>query len=130
MLTTGANNSTGSSTSPTPSVSSDEVSVAKVGLFAALNILIMLFVIIGNIIVLLVLHRQRKQASVKVANMFLANLAVVDLVVGFLLFPFAIITTISGEWIFGQAMCEVNGFLNMAAGTASILTMAVISVDR
>lgn len=114
----------------TPTSSPEKLSEATVGTYATLVILVMFFVIIGNSIVLLVLYRQRKQYNTRIANMFLANLAIVDLAVGVLLFPFSAITVIAGRWIFDQAICEVNGFLNTTAGTASILTMAVISVDR
>ncbi|EDO46038.1 predicted protein, partial [Nematostella vectensis] len=63
-------------------------------------------------------------------NIFLANLAVMDLCIGFLMFPFSVTTVLRGAWVFGDGVCQMNGFTNMAGGTCTILTMAVISVDR
>ena len=97
---------------------------------AAMVIFSMVFVIVGNVIVLLVLYRQRRRPSVRVANMFIGNLAVVDLTMGVLLFPFSVVTIILRRWAFGHAFCQFNGTINMTAGAASILTMAVISIDR
>ena len=62
--------------------------------------------------------------------MFIANLAVVDLSVAVLLFPFSVVTILLRRWAFGEALCQFNGATNMIAGAASILTMAVISFDR
>ena len=100
------------------------------GIFATALLLLNILIISGNITVLLVLYRLRKQAGLRVANMFLANLAVMDLSIGFLLMPFSVVTTIMGEWVFGDAGCQLNGFINMFAGTGSILTMAIIAIDR
>ena len=78
----------------------------------------------------MVLYRLRKQPGLRVANMFLANLAVMDLSIGFLLMPFSVVTVIARQWVFQHAGCQLNGFINMFAGTGSILTMAVIAIDR
>ncbi|KAL9963827.1 hypothetical protein ACROYT_G027376 [Oculina patagonica] len=62
--------------------------------------------------------------------MLIANLAVVDLCIALLLFPFSVVTILLQRWAFGDAVCQFNGATNMTAGAASILTMAVISIDR
>lgn len=90
----------------------------------------MVVVIVGNVTVVLVIYRQRTRPSVRVANMFIANLAVVDLSIGLLLFPFSVVTILLHRWTFGDAVCQFNGAINVIAGAASILTMAVISIDR
>lgn len=105
-------------------------SYSATGPFATLLILVNIWIISGNIIVLMVLYRLRKQPGLRVANMFLSNLAVMDLSIGFLLMPFSVVTIIAGEWVFQNAGCQLNGFINMFAGTGSILTMAVIAIDR
>jgi len=62
--------------------------------------------------------------------MFIANLAVVDLSIALLLFPFSVVTILLQRWALGDAACQFNGATNVTAGAASILTMAVISIDR
>ncbi|XP_031567832.1 visual pigment-like receptor peropsin [Actinia tenebrosa] len=100
------------------------------GVHSSILSLVLLLIIIGNTLVLLVLYRQRKQLNLRVTNMFLANLAVVDLSVGLLILPFSICTVINGGWVFGEPLCQLNGFINMTSGGTSILTMAAISIDR
>lgn len=102
----------------------------KTALHASVIILIMTLIVLGNLMVLIVTFRQRSRPSVRVANMFIANLAVVDLSVAVLLFPFSVVTILLRRWAFGEALCQFNGATNMIAGAASILTMAVISFDR
>jgi len=62
--------------------------------------------------------------------MFIANLAVVELSIALLLFPFSMVTILLQRWALGDAACQFNGATNVTAGAASILTMAVISIDR
>ena len=99
-------------------------------LHATVIILIMVVIIVGNVLVLLVIYRQRTRASSRAANMFIANLAVVDLTIALLLFPFSVVAILQQRWALGDAVCQFNGATNMAAGAASILTMGVISIDR
>lgn len=100
------------------------------GFHSSILSLVMLLIIIGNTLVLLVLYRQRRQVNLRVTNMFLANLAVVDLSIGLLILPFSICVVIKGGWILGEPLCQLNGFINMTSGGTSILTMAAISIDR
>ena len=97
---------------------------------ATVIIFIMVVIIVGNLLVLLVIHRQRTRASSRAANMFIANLAVVDLTIALLLFPFSVATILLQRWALGDAACQFNGATNMTAGAASILTMGAISIDR
>ena len=108
---------------------SDPVNLTSV-LHATVIIFIMVVIIVGNVLVLLVIYRQKTRPSSRVANMFIANLAVVDLSIALLLFPFSVITILLQRWTPGDAACQFNGATNMTAGAASILTMAVISIDR
>ena len=108
---------------------SDPVNLTSV-LHAIVIIFIMIIIIVGNILVLLVIYRQKTRASSRAANMFIANLAVVDLSIALLLFPFSVVTILLQRWALGDAACQFNGATNMTAGAASILTMAVISIDR
>nr|P31356.2 RecName: Full=Rhodopsin [Todarodes pacificus]2Z73_A Chain A, Rhodopsin [unidentified]2Z73_B Chain B, Rhodopsin [unidentified]3AYM_A Chain A, Rhodopsin [Todarodes pacificus]3AYM_B Chain B, Rhodopsin [Todarodes pacificus]3AYN_A Chain A, Rhodopsin [Todarodes pacificus]3AYN_B Chain B, Rhodopsin [Todarodes pacificus]CAA49906.1 rhodopsin [Todarodes pacificus]prf//1907156A rhodopsin [Todarodes pacificus] len=65
------------------------------------------------------------------ANMFIINLAFSDftfsLVNGF---PLMTISCFLKKWIFGFAACKVYGFIGGIFGFMSIMTMAMISIDR
>ena len=110
--------------------SSSHPSSLKTALQATLIIFIMVIVVIGNVIVLLVVYRQRIRPTLRVANMFIGNLALVDLSIGLFLFPFSVVTILLHQWKFGDTLCQFNGAMNVTAGAASILTMAVIGIDR
>lgn len=112
------------------STTTTQSTAAAKGIYTLVLTVVMLLIVVGNIMVLVVLYHQRKRPNLRVTNLFLANLAVVDLSVGLLLFPMSIFTVIKGGWVFGQSLCELNGFINMTSGATSILTLAAISLDR
>lgn len=91
---------------------------------------IMVLDLLGNTLVLCVLYRQRRKLNLRVGNMFLANLSLIDLIMGVLLIPFSIAVAINGRDILNDVACQINGFMNILVGSASIWTLAVISVDR
>ena len=90
----------------------------------------MILTFFGNIIVLSVVYRQRLIRNIQVTNSFLANLAIIDLLMSILVLPFCISINVEHAWIFGDVFCDFNGMFTLHVGSASILTMAAISVDR
>ena len=67
---------------------------------------------------------------------FLTAWTISNLIIAVLYLPFTVITTISGEWIFGnndqqkQAMCQFVGFIFTYSIGLSIHLLALISCDR
>eukprot|EP00794_Sanderia_malayensis_P019021 gene19021-20933_t len=90
----------------------------------------MTMTILGNLLVLVVLFRQRLNRNIRVTNSFLASLAVIDLLMAVLVLPFSISINVETRWVFGKGMCNFNGMVTNFVGSASILTMATISIDR
>ena len=88
----------------------------------------MLCAIIGNFMVIVVVIRHKGMQTR--TNMFLVNLAIADFLVGILLAPFSLTTIIQDEWIFGEAMCHINGFLNNVCFITSIHTLMYISIHK
>lgn len=84
----------------------------------------------GNVLVLAVLHRQKKTANQRVITMFIANLSFIDLMVSLFNMPISLATYLYGRWPFGETFCVVNGFTTMVTGLIGILTMTAIAVDR
>lgn len=86
--------------------------------------------ILGNTFVILVVclnqRLSRKQTSV-----LIVNLALADLMVGVGVMPIASILVVTeGRWIFGRYVCRIWTSLDVICSTASILTLCIISVDR
>ena len=114
----------------TTSVTFFEVTRTQTSFMAFGLALTMALTLTGNIFVLLVLDRQRSIKNSQVTNMFLANLATVDLIMAAFVLPISISVNLKQKWIFGDAFCDFNGMLTVFVGAASILTMAAISIDR
>ncbi|XP_072021255.1 uncharacterized protein [Amphiura filiformis] len=85
--------------------------------------------LIGNICLCWVLFSDEKLRSVP--NKLVLNLAFCGLFNVAANGPFILLTFKSGgKWIFGEVLCQVNGFTTSTYGLASVLTLAVISVNR
>ncbi|XP_060574844.1 melanopsin-like isoform X4 [Ruditapes philippinarum] len=88
----------------------------------------MLCAVFGNLMVIVVVFRHKGMQTR--TNMFLVNLAIADFLVGILLAPFSLTTLISEEWIFGEVMCNINGFMNAVCFITSIHTLMYISIHK
>ena len=107
---------------------SDEVEWVGV-VEAILLALILLAAVLGNALVCAVVYRRRELRRT-VTHIFIMALAVTDIAVALLCMPFSIVTAVTQWWVFGGALCHVNGFLNVFFLLASILTLAAISVYK
>ncbi|GAU98466.1 hypothetical protein RvY_09608-2 [Ramazzottius varieornatus] len=63
-------------------------------------------------------------------NIFLANMAVGDLLVVLISVPFATIPYITPSWPFGVILCKFNAMLQDISIGVSIFTLLILSVDR
>ncbi|XP_062864994.1 neuropeptide Y receptor type 2 [Trichomycterus rosablanca] len=82
----------------------------------------------GNSLVIFVVYKFRNLRTV--TNFFIANLAVADLLVNALCLPFTLMSTLYGEWKFGQAMCYLLPYAQGLAVHVSTITLNVIALDR
>uniref|UniRef100_I6TPU8 Onychopsin n=1 Tax=Euperipatoides rowelli TaxID=49087 RepID=I6TPU8_EUPRO len=64
------------------------------------------------------------------SNLFIINLAFSDFMMMATNFPIYVYNSYQTQWAFGSLVCEIYGFCGAFFGTLSIVTMAVISVDR
>ena len=104
-------------------------SKTKVILESGLIILISLFLFVGNSLTLLVLLLNRRMRTIP--NMFVASLAVSDLLLGvFSTVPLTIPTLVTSHWPFNDTTCQFQGYLAFALGCASIHTLVLMAVNR
>ncbi|XP_019718880.1 probable G-protein coupled receptor 101 [Hippocampus comes] len=82
----------------------------------------------GNVVVLLVF--QRKPQLLHVANRFVLNLLLADLLQTVLVMPFAIAATVPGVWPLDARLCQALVVLMHLFAFAGVNTIIVVSVDR
>lgn len=104
--------------------SSTANSVVKMVLIA----LILCVSLFGNVVVLLVF--QRKPQLLHVANRFVLNLLLADLLQTVLVMPFAIAATVPGVWPLDARLCQALVVLMHLFAFAGVNTIIVVSVDR
>lgn len=91
--------------------------------------LIALFGMLGNIGVVIAISRCSFMHSV--TNMFIRNLAIADIGVLMLSFPFAVVREQTYfHWPLGEVMCQVIYPLSEIFIGVSVWSMVVIAVDR
>ncbi|CAM1332759.1 GPR161 (predicted) [Pycnogonum litorale] len=84
--------------------------------------------ILGNFIVALSLFK--RQQLINPSNRLVFSLTASNFLFGVLVLPFAVVSRIQKQWVFGIFWCNVNGFITTLVTVASTLTIAVIAVDR
>ncbi|XP_034454743.1 probable G-protein coupled receptor 101 [Hippoglossus hippoglossus] len=82
----------------------------------------------GNVVVLLVF--QRKPQLLHVANRFVLNLLLADLLQTILVMPFAMAATVPGVWPLDVRLCQALVVLMHLFAFAGVNTIIVVSVDR
>lgn len=85
----------------------------------------------GNIMALLVLTRKRNRlAGVSATRRLLVNLAVCDMLVVCVCMPVNLGHQVYNAWVFGDFMCRAVPFVQAVSVSASVLSLAVISMNR
>ncbi|XP_011666648.1 D(2) dopamine receptor A-like [Strongylocentrotus purpuratus] len=90
--------------------------------------LIIVLSISGNIFVLAAIVRERVLHSK--TSIFIASLAIADLINASLNMPTILVSCIYDKWIFGEIICAAIGVSVVTACTASINTLGAIAIDR
>ena len=102
---------------------------------SAFYALIMVTGFVANLFVIIVTFCHPKSLK-KSSTIFLTSLLLADLVLVVFVMPFSVISTASGEWIFGQSteqkygVCQFVGFMFWYSGLLVTATLAIVSFDR
>ena len=102
---------------------------------SAFYALIMVTGLVANLFVIIVTFCHPKSLK-KPSTIFLTSLLLADLVLVVLVMPFSVISTASGEWIFGQStkekygVCKFVGFMLWYGALLVTATLAIVSFDR
>jgi len=89
---------------------------------------LVIIALFGNILVCHVIFSRKRMRTV--TNIFIANLAVSDLLLIILNVPFNLAKTMMTEWLFGSAMCHIMNMSLITSVYASTFTLSVIALDR
>ena len=93
----------------------------------ALSLTLLLTILCNGSVVLVLL----KNFSIKnVPNMLLFCLTMINLAIGAINVPFAVVSTAMDEWVFGEVWCEISGFLNQFLTSTSNVMVTVVAIYR
>ncbi|XP_072881852.1 somatostatin receptor type 2-like [Hemitrygon akajei] len=106
----------------------EEQSPAQMAAQALLYLLILVVGLPLNALVLALVSKSRPLRSI--TNMFVASLALADLLLLLLGPPFVLAAIVAQAWPLGPTFCQILGFLTFSLRLVSILCVAGIAVDR
>ena len=89
---------------------------------------IIIISVIGNVLTLFVITRYQPLRNE--TGMFLANLALADLLQSIFGMPLIAASAFHKQWLFGEALCTISGLTNSLFCITSVLTLTAVSVDR
>ena len=123
-------NDTHNSTTLSPTSQANEEDSENPIYYTRLACYVIIFIVgvIGNILVCLVVCRERKMKNV--TNYFIFNLAVSDLSVLLICIPFDFGEIVTQTFPYGAFMCRLVYPLQTLATTASVGTLVAISLNR
>ena len=90
--------------------------------------LIWVLAFFGNLLLWVVVFK--KQSLRTVTNAMVLCLSAADLMVSIINLPFTIYTVAAGQWVFGEILCIILGFMTMLTFVASVMSLAAIGICR
>ena len=82
----------------------------------------------GNLLICWTVFKHPRLRST--SNIFIACLAVSDVLISVLGYPFTIAVLLKGRWPFNKAACNFQGYTFTVFGTVSLLTMTLTAIAR
>lgn len=111
-------------------------SVADGGVAIAVLLSLILCLSFGWNLFIVIAYMMKYKLLTEPANIFLFSLAVIDLLVGLMLIPSAIVTSASGQFGLGNSdvirclACSIDGFSVVFLSLLSLYILTLLSIDR
>lgn len=96
--------------------------------FCLAMVAILLVALSGNVVVCLMVYQRSAMRSA--INILLASLAFADMMLAILNMPFALVTVLTTNWIFGDVFCRVSAMLFWFFIIEGVAILLIISIDR
>ena len=84
--------------------------------------------LVGNLSLFIIVYKDRNLRTI--ANIYILNLAVADMLVSAVIMPVTMVTIIKQRWIFGDATCSALGFFTILSFIASVMFLGMIAINR
>uniref|UniRef100_G1KW62 G-protein coupled receptors family 1 profile domain-containing protein n=1 Tax=Anolis carolinensis TaxID=28377 RepID=G1KW62_ANOCA len=84
--------------------------------------------LLGNFCLIVIIGKQKE--SQNVTNILIANLSVSDILICVMCIPFTAAYTLMDYWVFGEAMCKMNNFVQSMSVTVSTFSLVLIAIER
>lgn len=91
-------------------------------------VIIFIGALFGNVILFYIVGKVR--ALQTKANLFILNLAAADLLVAAFNIPVTCVAVIAEDWILGETVCLITGFITLLTFVASCMALSMISINR
>ncbi|XP_047115865.1 G-protein coupled receptor 52-like [Schistocerca piceifrons] len=85
-------------------------------------------IIMANLIIIATFLNFRGPAEV--INIYLLSLAVADLLLGLLVVPLSVYAAMVQQWVYGDLVCRLVGYVEVTLWSVSVFTFMWMSVDR
>lgn len=105
-----------------------QVSAGVLALLAVLYGSISIIAVLGNTLVIFVIFKNKKMQSI--TNIFIANLAFGDVIIGIFSIPFQFQAALLQRWVVPFFLCPVAPFIKNLSVCVSVFTLTIISIDR
>ena len=106
----------------------DEIDLEKYLILLVSYSILFVIAFFGNALVCHVIFSRKRMRTV--TNIFIANLAVSDLLLIVLNVPFNLAKSLLNDWLFGDVMCVLMNMSMITSVYASTFTLTVIALDR
>lgn len=97
-------------------------------LLSFMYIMVSLIAVFGNLMVFYIVLISKRMRNV--TNLFIANLALADILIGSLAIPFQFTAALLQRWVLPSFLCSVCPTVQTVSLNVSIFTLTAISIDR
>ncbi|XP_028838432.1 melatonin receptor type 1C [Denticeps clupeoides] len=98
------------------------------GVLAGVLIFTIVVDIVGNVLVILSVYRNKKLRNA--GNIFVVSLSVADLVVALYPYPLALLAIFHNGWTMGTLHCQLSGFVMGLSVIGSVFNITAIALNR